>query len=671
MTVIPKSIFRGVVIASILVFLVAGIVLAPSHSAMAMAMYVVASASMVLLEYITWRIHFFHPRETPFGSTGLRMCLKTVAFSLIAAILLEAVTLYGAPLSSVVNISDWNMWRVLFFFIVSYSVCILVLVEVRECPYAALRRFKERLSIKSIVRMLFAVILAILIAAILGLFFSETSGIAFVSTFLFLSIIFVTILFFVAQTKHVASHPERYFFVAALLFGSYLVFVLPAETNISWDDQIHYKKSLALSYIVDSEYADSDMTLLNPSLDDESLKRPGIDALSESEVVAYHSNLNDLYISSAYHRAEGFGTAPEEASIASYATIGYVPSAIGLWVGRAFHLPYSLIFDMGRWANLFAYCLVSFFAIKIIPTRKILLCAVALLPTSLFLAANYSYDPWLISLLFLAVALVVRELSAPNIKLTVRSWIAMLLVFLVGLGPKAIYFPLIGLLFLLPKEKFVSSRQRRLFILSVVVLGCIVVASFLLPFVSSGGASASDMRGGLDVSSSGQLRYILSDPLGYASMLLSFLANNFLNLLGSDGYTVMFAYLGHLQVAIPWFATLPTVLLLLIALTDVDSVSEKLARIPYAVWMAFLFLVTVCLIVSSLYISFTPVGSDTVNGCQHRYLLPLVFPLLAFCFNLKMKNNVNRKMYNLSAISLSTVPMVLCCWYLVASKIAA
>lgn len=667
-----RSIFRGVAIASSFAFLVIGVILALSHSAMALAVYAIVSISTVLLECITWRIHFSHPRDTPFGLTGSAMCVKSIVLSLVISLLLEALTLFGAPLSSVVDISDWSILRIALFFIVAYSMCLLMLYKVREHPRVVLRRYLETFSLKKIIQVFFIVILAIVVAGVFSVLISQSLGLSFLSTLLFFIAVFGTTLFFVTQAKCAQSHPERFFLVAALLLGSYLVFALPSETNISWDDQIHYKKSLALSYVVNSEYADSDMTLLNPLIGGGHIvERPNIGALSESEITAYHRQLNDLYASGGYHRVEGFGTAPEESTIVSYATIGYIPSAIGLWVGRVLHLPYSLIFSMGRWMNLLAYCLVAFYAIKVIPTRKILLCAVALLPTNLFLAASYSYDPWLTSFLFLGVAFVVKGLSSPGTKLTNLSCIALLFVFFVGLAPKAIYFPLIGLLFLFPKDKFISTQQRKIFTLSVIALGCLVVASFLLPFVSSGGGNASDMRGGVGVDSSAQLQYIISDPLGYGSTLLSFFANHYLTLIESDGYTVAFAYLGQVQFAIPWFAMLPTVLLLLIALTDVDSISERFARIPYAVWMALLFIITVCLIATSLYISYTPVGLDTVNGCQHRYLLPLIFPLFAFCFNLKMKNDINRKVYNLAAISLSTVPMVFCCWYLVASTIVA
>ena len=35
------------------------------------------------------------------------------------------------------------------------------------------------------------------------------------------------------------------------------------------------------------------------------------------------------------------------------------------------------------------------------------------------------------------------------------------------------------------------------------------------------------------------------------------------------------------------------------------------------------------LIATSMYVAFTPVGSNTIFGCQARYLIPLIFPLLS------------------------------------------
>ena len=285
------------------------------------------------------------------------------------------------------------------------------------------------------------------------------------------------------------------------------------------------------------------------------------------------------------------------------------------------------------------------------------------------MASYYSYDPWLISFLFVAIALVVLGICTPDKKLSTKTWLTVFLVFFVALGPKAIYFPLIGLLFLLPKSKFESARQRRLFIGSVVLLGCIVVATFLLPFVASGAGDSSDMRGGSDVSAPGQIAFILADPLRYVGILINFFVNQYLAIGMSCEYTLSFAYFGNLGMVYPWLCTFPVIFLLFVAVSDAGEHSWLLCKAPIIAWMALLFILTVGLVASSLYVSFTPVGLDTVKGCQPRYLLPLIFPLLALCFNFRLQNRIRSDRYPFACISLSCVPMVLCCWFLVASKV--
>lgn len=671
--------FVGSMAATAAMLFLVGLVLSSSHSAGAMAMYAVVAGALLAIEFTTWHLFGVRNDSQLFGKMDAKLLLKLLVASLAAALFLEGATLFGARSMSVLSVQDWNFARVAFFFILAYAGGLVVLVFLKRNPFDFVRGFFIRFTPKKFF-VLAATILAVAgVSAVLSAMLSRTFGYAYLPVFLFFCAVIGCVAYFVAFARRSKDRPERFFLIVALFLGSFLVLTFPAETNISWDDQIHYKRSLALSYVMDSEYSDADATLLDPLRDDGDLGRPYVgdlwveqgDVWSESEVDAYHDQLNLVYESGGYYPLEGFTTAPAGETIVSYSTLGYIPSAFGLWLGRLLHLPFDSIVTLGRWMSLLSYCLISFVAIKVIPVKKVLLCAIALLPTNLFLAANFSYDPWLVSFLFLAIALVVKALCSPEVPLSNRAWIGTLLVFFVALGPKAVYFPLIGLLLLYPKTKFSSARRRKLFVASVIALGIIVVASFLLPFIASSGGGAGDLRGGSGVNSSEQTRFILSNPLGYAEVLFSFLANNYLTLFGSNEYTITFSYLGNLQSSLPWISGLPVVLLLIIALTDSDSVSRKVARVPYAIWMAFLFVVSVCLIATSLYISFTPVGYGTVNGCQPRYLLPLLFPLFVFCFNPRMKNEMNRVTYNLIALSFSAIPVVLCCWYLVASKVMA
>ncbi len=670
-------VFAGVLLVSALALILGCVLFSRSHSLEALFVYLLCGAFVLVLECLTWCTFIATPRETPFGMTGVLLLSKLLGVSLMCSIVLEGITLFGAVTMTPLSIADWNVLRIGFFFVLSYASLLFVTVCSRQKPFEALRSLWNRLDHRFLVRAGIALVISAVLSGALALALEQFKSLSFASTFMLSFSVIACIALFVCLRQRAGARPEWLFLVAALLLGSYLALFPPAVTNVSWDDQIHFKRSLALSYIVNSEYSDADATLLNPLIADEDFPRPTVgddwmpdgDTWSQSNIDAYRSLINRAHETAPYHITDGFNTAPSETSMATYTSVGYVPSAVGLWLGRALHLPFDVTFTLGRWMNLLAYCIVSFVAIRIIPVKKILLCAVALLPTNLFMASYYSYDPWLISFLFVAIALVVREICTPDKKLSTKTWLTVFLVFFVALGPKAIYFPLIGLLFLLPKSKFESAKQRRLFIGSVVLLGCIVVATFLLPFVASGAGDSSDMRGGSDVSAPGQVAFILADPLRYVGILINFFVNQYLAIGMSCEYTLSFAYFGNLGMVYPWLCTFPVIFLLFVAVSDAGEHSWLLCKAPIIAWMALLFILTVGLVASSLYVSFTPVGLDTVKGCQPRYLLPLIFPLLALCFNFRLQNRIRSDRYNLACISLSCVPMVLCCWFLVASKV--
>ena len=47
-------------------------------------------------------------------------------------------------------------------------------------------------------------------------------------------------------------------------------------------------------------------------------------------------------------------------------------------------------------------------------------------------------------------------------------------------------------------------------------------------------------------------------------------------------------------------------------------------------------LFSLVLVATALYVSFTPVGLATVNGCQTRYVIPVLVPALAVGLNNKI-----------------------------------
>ena len=71
--------------------------------------------------------------------------------------------------------------------------------------------------------------------------------------------------------------------------------------------------------------------------------------------------------------------------------------------------------------------------------------------------------------------------------------------------------------------------------------------------------------------------------------------------------------------------------------------------------------ISTCIIAFCLYITFTDVGLNFVNGIQHRYFLPFIFPVLMFAGSgylaqiLKIDKEWKQRLYNGSAFLVSLI----------------
>ena len=99
------------------------------------------------------------------------------------------------------------------------------------------------------------------------------------------------------------------------------------------------------------------------------------------------------------------------------------------------------------------------------------------------------------------------QLQEPDQPLTVKDTIIIMGSLVLGLGPKAIYFPLFALLLLLPKSKFSSVQQYRKYLVIVSVAAVLVLMSFVIPMLF--GSVPSDTRGGSTAVSYTHLKFVL------------------------------------------------------------------------------------------------------------------------------------------------------------------
>lgn len=268
----------------------------------------------------------------------------------------------------------------------------------------------------------------------------------------------LSIAFVFLAIKFLGRKVEFLFLALAITLGSYLSFALPPVTNLAPDDQIHYERALGLSFLGHGEVGALEGELVDvPWGRGGGLNHERIDEFCKRmEEVGSDSNATDNGRESI-----GFEVPVSGESYLFVPIVGAIPSALGLWMGRLLHLSFVGTFILGRWFNLLFYVLVVFGAIGITPVKKVLFAVVGLLPTALFLASGYSNDPWLLSLSMLGIALFVRLHRSSSVgSLTVASFIPCFISLSLAIMVKAVYFPLLGLLFLMPKRCFASSGKR-------------------------------------------------------------------------------------------------------------------------------------------------------------------------------------------------------------------
>jgi len=441
--------------------------------------------------------------------------------------------------------------------------------------------------------------------------------------------------FFFLVRKKIGEHPELGFLAVALICGSLLSFSEP-KAYVSWDEQIHYKNAEKISLAIIGGFSRPNTVKSSYSLQEQKKINEKVDSQYKKAQVKSH-NFFEVF---------------------SYNRVAYLPSAIALMIGGILHLPYHLIFIFGRWINLLIYAVVIYFAIRKLKTGKMIMSVVALFPTAIFLAANYNYDSWLTAFTMLGLAYLFTELQEPEKKIARRSVVSMVGAFVLGLSSKAIYFPLMFLLYLIRSKKFSTLKEYQIYLAVMTLSILFVLGSFCLPFLA-GGMNSSDNRGGTGVNSAHQVRFILSNPLGYAKILGNFTLG-YINPLKAGGFISFFAYLGMTKGF--WMLLC---LLGVVVVTDRNEYDKKTSGWKIKVLMVAICLIVVALISSALYVAFTPVGSVSINGVQPRYLIPLVFPLLFVFGGSRFKNTLNKNSYNLSIFSLVSIVLLFGIWDLI------
>ncbi len=459
-------------------------------------------------------------------------------------------------------------------------------------------------------------------------FFPKVSSILF---FVFTSIFFTLFLFdrlFIWRYKKAA----KMFLCVFLILCGVFCYTLPASF-ISWDEEIHFRRTVqtALEVIPTSK-------------------------LSNDE--AYKENL--LY--QVFNNCNSQPRAGRQTSItASYHLLGYAPAIFCTILYKIFHIDFTAYIFFSRFSIGLLYSLVLYCGIKKLKSGQLLCACISMLPTCVFLASVYSYDPWVTAFITYSVCSFIGIMQSPEKQITYPDMARIFIGLIMGCGPKAVYC-MIGLMFLfVKKDKFADNKHKKVYYIVGSISIILIILSFMTPFLSASGGNATDIRGGADVNSGEQLKFILSNPFQYARILLNFLLNSYITIGNMVNWCCSYAYISNNGTALG-----SSIAIIILFFSMFCDKNKRDVFKGYKMTKTFSLIgvfCCLCLIATALYISFTPVASGTINGVSWRYIIPLLFPALYALGNSKMQNYLKQNI--VIAVSLGGMSLAILTSYFV------
>ncbi|MCL2627431.1 MAG: DUF2142 domain-containing protein [Oscillospiraceae bacterium] len=445
--------------------------------------------------------------------------------------------------------------------------------------------------------------------------------------------------------------PEKIFLSLYLIIG----FVYIAAHPPAWygfDNEIHYAWALEESYIRTVSVADMDIELTRPTA------RVVFGSLLPPEGSGFRELIFDKESTTVTFFRKGTDSliwTGHDESRDLFNRLAHIPSGLMLFIGRSLSLAPLLIFKLGMLGNHLVFTAIIYFAIRRLSSGKHIMAVIAMFPTTMMLATTYGYDYWVIGLAMLGAAYCFYEMQNPDKKIELKSLIIMIASFTIAMGPKAIYFPLMCIMYLISKEKFETKKGYNCYLLTVSCAILFVIASFLIPImVSSGGEG--DFRGGSEVDPSGQMAFIFNNPLTYSGILLSYISHYF-NIFIVQNYVTFFANLGsssyyHLIWALVAFVTI----------TDRNTKDRLTSTIGLKAIVAVIIVSTIALFSTALYIAFTGVGAHHIAGLQGRYILPALFPLLYVIGSFRIENLMDKSLYSTAVFGVMSFVLLYGAW---------
>lgn len=306
----------------------------------------------------------------------------------------------------------------------------------------------------------------------------------------------------------------------------------------------------------------------------------------------------------------------------SVAVILYLPAIIGILIGRLASLGGVLTYTLAKLLMVAVYSVITYIAIRKIPVGKNLLALIMLLPMMTSRVACISEDCVLYAVIFLYIAYVMNAVYSDRVIRPYETVIMVCTGVFMAVFKGGIYIPLLLLLFMIPKRNFGEHVKY-----PVVVASSIVLALAMFVLVNAyvvADVAASTTGGENELMWTDTEGFTLKRMFAHPKEALCMFFNTIF-VMGGTHYAEMFASgFGSLQIYNSGFLTAGFTVLMVLTLLNRDGEELCYSRRQRVLsWSAVL--LSIFIIMMSMWIFWTPLGSTHIVGMQGRYFIPLLF----------------------------------------------
>lgn len=312
---------------------------------------------------------------------------------------------------------------------------------------------------------------------------------------------------------------------------------------------------------------------------------------------------------------------------ALYAPFVYLPQTIGILAARLMTRQTILIAYAGRMCT-FVFCVfLLYISIKNVRYGKMIYFIISFMPMMLSQIVSLSADAVTNTIIFTFVSYIIKYCYGDHTQKIGNRQLAILFALMVELSfCKIVYLPICLLIFLLPDKLF--KERKNAFVYKVLSIGIVVVANLIWLSISAG--FLIEFNPGVD--SEEQVLFVLTHIPQY--FLISF--RTFLLHCDEWLQQMVGSNLGWaMDVEIPKILILVYLGMIFGSLVINFETTEKYAiksDKTIKLLTGFAFFGVIALIFTSLYVQWTPVANNVINGIQGRYFIP-VLPLLVMILN--------------------------------------